>query len=167
MLENSTFSVDLTADLKKYLPTSIHDKRGCYMLVWQSNGQANIIQRIFEEDKTGTLYIGKASNLLKRVKSLKRAIQSNADHEQEKPKPTGHRVLSRNFYRVRERFNPNDFQIRVIEMDSEEPEMLESYLIEKYVSVFGELPPLNGQYGKYHYHEVKEHFEHINLDLWG
>ncbi len=46
-----------------------------------------------------------------------------------------------------------NIKIRV-EINDGDPEKFESFLLERNVYYQGEQPPLNGQYGKYHFDEV-------------
>lgn len=117
---------------------------GCYIL-FQKN---NPINRIGGTDDKGILYIGKGDKILKRVNSLQQSVICNADHNQDSCVIKGHNALSQKFYRMRKHLDVNTMSIRLFILpEFVEAKYLESYLLELYVSHYGELPPLNGSYG--------------------
>lgn len=120
---------------------------GCYVL--RSIEWKDGINRLKGRDNKNILYIGKADVLTKRVKSLKRAIKNNCNDDRDEPKEIGHKSLSRKFFRIRKMVKADQLFIQVFPIDASIPEVLESYLLESYVANYGELPPLNGQYGSH------------------
>ena len=146
---------NLTDTLKEVIPNNIHLKSGCYALILFQNGEPKSISRLCNNDENGILYIGKADRLLKRVTSLQQSVKFNSDKSQKEPIEKGHNSLSRKFFRIRNKIDIKNLKIKIWDNQEDLPEKLESYLLELYVESYGELPPLNGQYGKYNITELK------------
>jgi hypothetical protein len=124
----------------------------CYILF-----QNKPIARLGKTDTNGILYIGKADNLYNRVASLQQSVLSNCNNS-DKAKIKGHQALSKKVFRIQRYLDTSKMTIKIIVLPSYESILYtESYLIEEYVSQFGELPPLNGQYGKYELIEAKQY----------
>jgi hypothetical protein len=137
------------SDLERRIKTDFQEQRGTYILHFYKNGEPAKICRFRDNDLNGILYIGKTDDTLyNRVTSLATAIKSNSDKSQVEPKQRGHRSLSLKFFRIRKHIELEDLIVEVRET-AETPEIDESKLLESYVATFGELPPLNGNYGKY------------------
>lgn len=83
---------------------------------------------------------------MNRVKSLKRSIDLNLQKGLIKPKEGGHKMLSKRVFRIR-RWLHIDQLVVSLYPTIESPSYDESFMIEEYVSKFGELPPLNGNHG--------------------
>src|SRR5690606_20809380 len=124
----------------------------CYILY-----QNEPISRLGGVDSDGVLYIGKADNLFNRVSSLQQSVLCNC-YNDEKAKIKGHQSLSKKVFRIQRFLNTSKMTIKVVVLPSYESIMYaESYLLEYYVNQFGELPPLNGQYGKYELVETRHY----------
>jgi len=145
---------NLRDNLKDVIPTKVHFKSGCYALILFKNENPKKICRLLGKDDNGILYIGKADSLLERVTSLQQSVICNSEFSQEHPKEKGHKSLSKKFFRIRKSIDINDLKIKIWNNQEDIPEKLESYLLELYVRSYGELPPLNGQYGKYDINEL-------------
>lgn len=125
---------------------------GCYVL--RSNQFFEGIHRLINTDSKSILYIGKADDLFTRISSLQKSILSNSDHNQLKPKERGHKALSRKYFRIKKSIDSKQLFINYFPMPNLDPNVLESILLECYVAEYGELPPLNGQYGNYRLQEA-------------
>lgn len=133
----------------------------CYILY-----QNKPIARIGGKDTSGILYIGKADNLFTRVVSLQKSVLSNCNNNGS-AKIKGHQSLSKKVFRIQRFLDTAKMTIKIIVLPTYESIMYaESYLLEYYVNQFGELPPLNGQYGKYELIEAKQYvlIHDIKLD---
>lgn len=133
----------------------------CYILY-----QNMPIQRFGGTDANGILYIGKADNLYTRVASLQKSVLSNCNNNGN-VKIKGHQSLSKKVFRIQKFLNTSKMTIKIVVLPTYESIMYaESYLLEDYVNQFGELPPLNGQYGKYEFIEATQYLltQDIKLD---
>jgi len=146
---------NLTDPLKEVIPDNIHLKSGCYALLLFEENEAKSICRLSGKDNNGILYIGKADKILKRIISLQQSVIFNSDKSQNEPIEKGHQSLSRKYFRIRKKIDVKNLRIGIWDNQEDLPEKLESYLLELYVDSYGELPPLNGQYGKYDMRELK------------
>ncbi|MCF8274940.1 MAG: GIY-YIG nuclease family protein [Flavobacteriaceae bacterium] len=132
----------------------------CYILF-----QNKPIARLGKTDTNGILYIGKADNLYNRVASLQQSVLANYNNS-DKAKIKGHQSLSKKVFRIQRYLDTSKMTIKIIVLPSYESILYtESYLIEEYVSQFGELPPLNGQYGIFERIEAQQYLVKNNIKL--
>ncbi len=137
------------SDLKEKIRSIHRDEAGTYILYWFKNDEPRKIGRLLDTDCEGVLYIGETDKTLySRVTSLAVSIQSNSDEIQSEPKEMGHKTLSKKFFRIRKHIDVTDLYVEVNTCKIS-PKEDESKLIEDYVADFGELPPLNGNYGQH------------------
>ncbi|MEM1258183.1 MAG: hypothetical protein AAGH81_06625 [Bacteroidota bacterium] len=141
--------IHLESKLSEVISTEILVSKGCYALLWYKKGKPRSIPRLKEKDKSGILYIGKADKIKSRVGSLQKTILNNSSSILKEPIIQGHQTLSKKFFRIRDNFEIDDFKIKIWNCPDDDPEEVESFLLESYVKQYAELPPLNGQYGKY------------------
>jgi len=135
-------------DFKNLLKEKYQNQKGVYTLhILEKNNTPKIIDRIFGKDNRGIIYIGMASNLVNRVSDLQKAIMSNSDHSLTSPKIYGHAQSGKKFFRIRKRIAVDSLYVKVY--ISEDPKRNEAHMLENYVATYGELPPLNGNYGHY------------------
>jgi hypothetical protein len=138
----------------------VYNPWACYILY-----QNKPIHRLGCTDTKGILYIGKADNLYKRVASLQKSVLSNCNNY-EKAKIKGHKSLSKKVFRIQRFLDTSKMTIKIAVLPTYESIMYaESYLLEKYVHQFGELPPLNGQYGSYGFFEAEQYLLKQNIKL--
>ena len=136
-------------ELKARIESDFGNSSGTYILHLYENGLPKVLDRAFGKDLQGILYIGCTEKALyERVNSLATAVISNAGHSLREPNVVGHKTLSKKFYRIRTRVDVDDLIVEVRDC-AESPKKDESLLLEQYVKDFGELPPLNGNYGAY------------------
>ncbi len=141
-------------DLKDKIKNVYGEEAGTYILHWYKNDKPREIGRLLGTDNKGILYIGKTDTpLYKRVFSLQNSIKANSALLQPLPVEKGHKTLSKKFFRIRKRIDINDLYITVNRFKIT-PEEDESHLLDEYVSRLGELPPLNGVYGKYEHWDL-------------
>lgn len=109
---------------------------GVYCLFSQMDNKRVAINRILSKDNGGFLYIGKANVFLERVIELKKSL--SPDHNS-----SGHDagVRWKENKGIMASFPYKSLYVRLVQ--SENPELIESRLLEKYEEKFGELPPLN------------------------
>lgn len=120
--------------------------KGIYQLYWLENKGPKTINRLYGQDKEGILYIGMTEGkLLKRVSDLQQALKSNSDKALVSPTSSGHTQMGMKYYRIRKKVLIQDLSIKIF--PHEDPKSEESIRLDNYVKAFGELPPLNGQYG--------------------
>jgi len=137
------------SDLEQKIRTDFLEQKGTYILHLYKNDKPGKICRLLDVDCNGILYIGETDDTLyNRVASLVTAIKSNSSLIQSEPKQRGHMSLSLKFFRIRKHIDIENLVVEVRET-IKTPERDESDLLESYVAEFGELPPLNGNYGKY------------------
>lgn len=135
--------------LKEKIRYAYNEETGTYILHWFRNGKPRKICRLLGTDCNGIIYIGETEKTLySRVSSLAVAILSNSDKFQLVPVEIGHKTLSKKFFRIRKHIDVNDLYVEVNSCKIS-PKEDESKLLEEYVASYGELPPLNGSYGKY------------------
>jgi hypothetical protein len=126
------------------LPQS--DGGGIYKLYYFKDDKPRVVQRLFAEDTAGILYIGMTEGPLnKRVKDLQIALIKNSNHDLDEPESSGHTQMGLKFFRIRRHIDINNLFIKVF--PEAYPKERESEQIDSYVRKYGELPPLNGQYG--------------------
>lgn len=136
-------------ELEQKIKTDFQEQKGTYILHLYKQGKPTTVCRLKAADSKGILYIGETEKTLYyRVTSLATAIRSNSSDSQSEPNPRGHKSLSKKFYRIRKHIDIENLFVEVREI-AKTPKEDESDLLEKYVAEFGELPPLNGNYGKY------------------
>ena len=143
-------------DLISKIQDQVSEANGCYFLHWFEDDNPKSISRLIGSDKEGILYIGSADvPLYNRIHSLQQSILANFDHNQTKPKLKGHKALSQKFFRIRKHVRVTDLFVTVKTSNSgKSPGKAESFYLDKYASINGELPPLNGNYGKYPHWEL-------------
>jgi hypothetical protein len=135
---------------------------GCYILYREDRP----VPRIGGVDPKGILYIGKGDSILRRVKSLRDSVIYNAAHDQTACIIKGHNSLSQKFYRMRKNIAVENLCIRIFQLNKNiESTYLETYLLEKYASQFGELPPINGSYCKHSLDESINYLKDNDIDL--
>jgi len=146
----------IDSDFRQKIREMFGEDSGTYTLHWFERGKPKKICRLLDTDPYGILYIGKTDQALhvRAGKQLKDAITNNSDSEQKVPAVVGYNSLSQKFYRTRLRIKTEDLFLNLSNQYDESPLAQESYLIEKYVSKFGELPPFNGQYGSHVHWEL-------------
>lgn len=154
-MKSNYYSV-VDADLMSQINDHYSEENGIYFLHWFENDHPRSISRLIGFDIRGILYIGKTDEpLYKRIHSLQQSIIANSDHHQSKPKLKGHQALSQKFFRIRKHIRVKDLFVTVKTSNSgKSPGWDESFNLDKYVSIHGELPPLNGNYGKYPHWEL-------------
>ena len=136
-------------DLRDKIKSIYNKEVGTYILRWFKNGKPRNICRLLDTDCHGVLYIGETEKtLFSRVASLATAILSNSKKDQSEPVEIGHHTFSKKFFRIRKHIDVNDLYVEVISCKIS-PKKDESKLIEEYVAEYGELPPLNGNYGQH------------------
>ena len=110
---------------------------GVYKLFCKdSTGKRIPVHRVTKIDESGILYIGKVSNFLDRVIELKKSLHpdySSSSHS------CGVRYKSS--YELMEKFTPENLYIELIV--DEDYANLEKEELNKYLTEFHELPPLN------------------------
>ncbi len=134
-------------ELKDKIRKLYGEEKGTYSLHWFKDDGPREIGRLLGIDTDGVLYIGKTDTpLYNRVSSLRNSVLSNSAQIQSFPIEKGHKALSMKFFRIRKRIDIKDLYVKVFPAEAN-PLADESFLLEKYASKFGELPPLNGDYG--------------------
>ena len=127
--------------------------------------QNKSIQRLGGTDTKGVIYIGKADNLYTRVASLQKSVLSNCNNNGN-IKIKGHQSLSKKVFRIQRFLDTSKMTVKIVVLPTHESIMYaESYLLEEYVRQFGELPPLNGQYGKYEFIDSKQYLLKHDIEL--
>ncbi|HCY80607.1 MAG TPA: hypothetical protein DHV22_02870 [Xanthomarina gelatinilytica] len=133
---------------------------GCYVLY-----QNKAIARLGAIDAKGILYIGKGDNIFHRVNSLKRSVLDNCRNNPQ-PLLRGHQTLSKKIFRIQKFIAVELLRINIlIPNNMDDARHLESYLLESYVSKYGELPPLNGQYGSFSLADSIRYLEFSGIDI--
>jgi hypothetical protein len=141
-------------ELMEKIRTVFGEKVGTYKLHWIVNNEPRKINRLNGHDSDGVLYIGMTEGALyNRVTSLATAIEANSDHSQPEPEESGHKTLAKKFFRIRKLVKIEDLYVEVFRCDKK-PKEDESLHIENYIAEFGELPPLNGNYGSHAHWEL-------------
>lgn len=138
---------DFKEELKAF---GFHDKIGVYKLYYFKNSSPRSINRLIGKDTKGILYIGMTEvPFLTRVCNLQHALFGNSHKEagNDGPSNSGHTQMGKKYYRIRHKVKIEDLFIGIF--PNETPKNAESNALEKYVKEFGELPPLNGQYGSF------------------
>jgi hypothetical protein len=111
-------------------------KGGVYKIIAVRDKKRIPINRFLGTDNNGILYIGKATSFLNRVINLKKSIS---------PKLNGSAHICGRRYKsipnIEKQFPYDILYVDLIQTD--EPEVLERKLLNDYVSIFGEVPPLN------------------------
>jgi hypothetical protein len=133
---------------------------GCYIL-----HQNKAIAKLGAIDTKGVLYIGKGDNIFHRVNSLQRSVLDNCNNDQQAV-IRGHQSLSKKIFRIQGLITAELLSIKLlIPNKMDDVRYLESYLLESYVSKYGELPPLNGQYGSFHLSEATKYLKLNGIDI--
>lgn len=152
-----------TIKIEDKITPNYSEDPGCYIL--HSTQFTKGICRLIDRDIQSILYIGKGSNLRSRVSSLQQSILSNCNPSQVLPKERGHQALSRKYFRIRKHIQTKNLNISFFTTPNHNPEIIESILLEKYVVKYGELPPLNGQYGKFSLEDAISLTKNIKAEL--
>ena len=140
--------------LRKTLRNVFGEENGTYSLHWFDRGKPRGICRSMGIDCDGILYIGKTETpLYKRISSLQDSVLTNSERTLLKPVERGHKTLSKKFFRIRKRIEIGDLFVSA-QITKASPKKDESFRLDKYASVYGELPPLNGDYGEYAHWEL-------------
>ena len=135
---------------------------GCYILYRENDP----IPRIGGIDEKGILYIGKGQNISRRVNSLRDSVICNSSYDQKECIIKGHNSLSQKFYRSRKNILLEHLRIRIFQLKKDvESSYLEAYLLETYVSLFGELPPFNGSYCKHSLGDTMDYLKKNEIEL--
>lgn len=114
----------------------IPESGGVYFIYSYNNNTPIKLNRVLGTDEEGLLYIGKSENLRERLRMLWRVLNP-------KQKATAHTFGTKynNNKKLREAFPLNSlyvsFRITI------NPKTLESELLDKYFSKYGEVPPFN------------------------
>lgn len=155
-------TVKLNQSLNQFKNENWSAAPGCYILYRENEP----VSRIGAIDQKGILYIGKGDSILRRVKSLRDSVICNASHDQTECMIKGHNSLSQKFFRMRKNIAIENLCIRMFQLPKNiESSYLETYLLEKYASQFGELPPLNGSYCKHSLDESIDYLKANFIDL--
>ncbi|MBS9461452.1 hypothetical protein KIM67_03455 [Flagellimonas sp. 389] len=156
--------INIDSDPAKILDFSTQKSKGCFGLIWCKDGMPRRVTRLKGKDENGILYIGKADVILDRVGSFQKTIFEVFYNRRSISINKGHQTFSKKFYRIKDTFDINDLKIKIWVSPFDDPEYVKSFLLEQYVTKFLELPPLNGQYGKFDLDKIN-HKEHISIDL--
>lgn len=146
------YKIELSYRSLSKIPGDILKQSGCYILT--SKQWTKGLARLAKNDPKSILYIGKADILGRRIESLITSVHANSNHEQDRPNEKGHKSLSRKFYRIRKLIDIDQLSIEVYTFPNIDAKVVESYMLEIYVREFGELPPLNGQFGSHSLYEA-------------
>lgn len=111
---------------------------GIYKLKWYESDlkTPKSVNRLFGNDNTGVLYIGKSENLKSRLGVLVNLINFTSK--------SGKHSMGRRFQATKilsENINPKHLKFEISPCLN--PRIEESIQLKKYVDEFGELPPLN------------------------
>lgn len=159
------YNIGIKDDLKDALAPDDLNKSGCYILYLTDPSGPKTITRFKGADPNGILYIGKADYIGKRVRSLQDSVLSNCDNENETFVERGHKTLSRKYHRIRKFLEVDNLKIKIFVAPGFDARILESNLLEDYVSKYAELPPLNGQYGSYTLAESRALLDNYGFNL--
>ena len=155
-------TVKLNESLNHFKHENWSASPGCYILYREDSP----VPRIGGVDDKGILYIGKGKSILRRVKSLRDSVICNAAHDQTACVIKGHNSLSQKFYRMRRNITVENLCIRIFQLNKNiESSYLETYLLEKYASQFGELPPINGSYCNHSLDQSLNYLKSNGIDL--
>lgn len=140
-----------TEEFKSSIDMQVRKMGGAYTLhIIEEDGGPKSINRLIGSDKKGILYIGMTEGaLMDRVFSLKNAIKINSEIGLKIPKESKHMQAGMKFFRIRKKVNIDSLYVMLHPSPKEKAKKLETDFLEKYVSIYGELPPMNGQYGHY------------------
>ncbi|WP_295129102.1 hypothetical protein [uncultured Chitinophaga sp.] len=111
-------------------------KGGVYKIIAVRDGRRVPINRFLGTDNEGILYIGKATSFIDRVVNLKKSISPNYNG-------TGH-ICGRRYKSnpsIAKLFPYDILYTELIETDT--PEKVEKRLLREYLTIYGEVPPLN------------------------
>lgn len=107
---------------------------GVYKIFLISDDVRIPINRFLGTDQNGILYIGKASSFLDRVINLKKSIIYDSISHEFADRFKNHKGII-------EAYTIDNIYIELLESDN--PRELELIELNKYLDVFGELPPMN------------------------
>ena len=108
---------------------------GVYQMRWASSGKPRPISRADGVDESGMLYIGKASNLKRRLKALRRGIIEERDFH-----TAAYTYMWDNF---RRKFKPDQLEVHWANVTKDETLDYEADLMGDYIKKFIDTPPLN------------------------
>lgn len=133
---------------------------GCYIL-----HQNKAIAKLGAIDTKGVLYIGKGDDILNRVNSLQKSVLDNCNNDQQAV-IRGHQSLSKKIFKIQKFIAIELLRIKLwIPNKMDDVRNLESYLLESHVSKYGELLPLNGQYGSFSLTDSIKYLELSGIDI--
>ena len=114
----------------------IPESGGVYFIYSLNNNIPIKLDRVLGADEEGVLYIGKSENLRERLRMLWRVLNP-------KLKATAHTFGTKynNNKKLREAFPLNSLYVSF--RITTNPKTLESELLDKYFSKYGEVPPFN------------------------
>jgi predicted GIY-YIG superfamily endonuclease len=123
---------------------------GVYVVCWIKEGNVIPIPRILRVDKAGILYVGSATNLARRLRSLIKAIRT-ARGENEKPSKKYKHTLAQTllYTGLIEKISSKDLLVYYKTFNSKkEAEIQEALFLYEYTRLYGEPPPLNLKVGR-------------------
>ena len=108
---------------------------GVYQMKWSVNGKPKSIHRANGVDKSGLLYIGKATNLKRRLRALYRGIiEGRLTHT------AAYTYIWDDFDR---KFKPEHLEVRWAVLSENEIDDYEFALLGDYIKAYLDIPPLN------------------------
>ena len=108
---------------------------GVYQMRWAVNGQSQAIPRANGVDKSGLLYIGKATNLKRRLRELYRGItEGRANHT------AAYTYMWDNFSK---KFKTDHLEVHWAVLSKEETDDYAFDLLGDYIKAYLDTPPLN------------------------
>jgi len=131
---------DIDFIIKKNIP----ELPGIYKIIaLDINGLPLVLNRFLGFDNSGTLYIGKAENLCKRLTNMKRAFSPN--HISDKHIAVRRYKMLNTLDRMTIQFPMEKIVIEIQLAKNMTARELESKAFRDYEELFGERPPLNRQ----------------------
>ena len=126
----------LIYNVNKEIPSNT---TGVYKIIGlEKNGQASKINRCLGIDAEGTIYIGKAVDLQRRLTNFKKGVF---------PQWTGQgHIAARRYNKIQNKFPPERLAVRIEIFESDEiAKAAERRALDSYVEKYGDNPPLNRQ----------------------
>jgi len=121
---------------------------GVYVVCWIKEGNVTPVPRILGVDKAGILYVGSAANLVRRLRSLIKAIRTaRGENEKSNNKHTLAQTLL--YTGLIEKISSKDLLLYYKTFNSKkEAEIQEALFLYEYTRLYGEPPPLNLKVGR-------------------
>lgn len=128
--------IELISIVEKDFWKQIPESGGVYFIYSYNNNIPSKLDRVLGADEEGVLYIGKSENLRERLRMLWRVLNPNL-------KATAHTFGTKynNNKKLREAFPLKSLYVSF--RITTTPKILESELLDKYFSKYGEVPPFN------------------------